>query len=220
MELRKAILQRKSIRGFLDKPVPRDILEEVLKLAQRAVSAVNSQPWLVHVITGESLQKVAEDNAARMRRGEPTDTSDAPLSGVYRQRQVTLGKQLFSVMDIQREDMEKRAAWVERGYRFFDAPVMVIVCMEKSLDDCYRFDLGCFAQNFSVAAMEYGLSTCVAYQPVRYESSLREQLGLPEDQIPVCGIAVGYADPDYPANTVVTERDPLENFVCWYGFTE
>lgn len=217
MELREAILQRRSVRGFLEKAVARDTLEEVLKLAQRAVSSKNSQPWLVHVVTGEALQKLGADNVARLRRGEPTVTSEVPLSGVYRQRQVTVGKQLFGVMDIQREDKEKRDAWTERGYRFFDAPAMILVCMEKSLSDAYRFDLGCFVQNLCIAAMEYGLGTCVEYQAVYYENGLREYLALPEEQIPVVGIAIGYPDPTFPANDVVTEREALENFVCWYG---
>lgn len=218
MELKDAILQRRSIRGFLDKPVARDTLEELLSLSQRAVSAVNSQPWLLHVVTGEMLQKVGADNVARFRRGEPMDTADTNVSGVYRQRQVSVGKQLFAVMDIQREDKEKRAAWAERGYRFFDAPAMILVCMEKELDEIYRFDLGCFVQNLCVAAMDYGLGTCVEYQAVRYESGLREYLALPENQIPVCGIAIGYPDPDYPANAVVTEREALDRVVCWHGY--
>ncbi|MBQ2782484.1 MAG: nitroreductase [Oscillospiraceae bacterium] len=217
MELREAILQRRSIRGFLKKGVSRDTLEEVLKLAQRAVSSKNSQPWLVHVVTGDLLQKLGADNVARLRRGEPTVTSEVPLSGVYRQRQVNVGKQLFGVMDIQREDKEKRDAWTERGYRFFDAPAVILVCMEKSLSDAYRFDLGCFVQNLCVAAMEYGLGTCVEYQAVYYENGLREYLALPEEQIPVVGIAIGYPDPTFPANAVITEREALENFVCWYG---
>ena len=217
MELREAILQRKSIRGFLDRPVARDTLEEVLKLAQRAVSSKNSQPWLVHVVTGAPLAQLTADNVARLRREEPIKTSEATPSGVYRQRQVTVGKQLFAAMDIQREDKEKRDAWTERGYRFFDAPAVILVCMEKSLGDGYRFDLGCFVQNLCIAAMEYGLGTCVEYQAVYYENGLREYLPLPEEQIPVVGITIGYPDPDYPANGVVTEREALENFVRWYG---
>ncbi len=205
MELREAILQRKSIRGFLDKPIARDTLEEVLKLAQRAPSSKNSQPWLVHVATGEILQKLGADNVARLRRGEPIDASEVPLSGVYRQRQVTVGKQLFSVMNIQREDREKRDAWTERGYRFFDAPAVIFVCVEKDLRDDYCLDLGCFVQNLCIAAMENGL---------------REYLALPEEQIPVIGIAIGYPDPTFPANAVIAEREALENFVCWYGYEE
>ena len=123
-------------------------------------------------------------------------------------------------MDIQREDKEKRNAWTERGYRFFDAPAMILVCMEKSLSDAYRFDLGCFVQNLCIAAMEYGLGTCVEYQAVYYENGLREYLALPEEQIPVVGIAIGYPDPTFPANAVVTEREALENFVRWYGYEE
>lgn len=217
MELREAIENRRSIRGFLDKPIARDTLEEVLKLAQRAVSAVNSQPWLVHVVTGEPLAQLAAENVARLRRGDPTGAYSTVLPDIYRQRRVKVGKQLFAVMDIQREDTEKRDAWTERGYRFFDAPALIVVCMEKSMSQTYRFDLGCFVQNFCLAAMEFGLGTCVEYQAVRYESGLREGIGLPEEQIPVVGIAVGYPDPDYPANAVITERETLENFVCWHG---
>ena len=220
MELRDAILQRRSIRCFLDRPVSRNTLEEVLRLAQKAVSAKNSQPWLLHVVTGELLRKLGEDNVARLRRGEPTDTQEITLSGVYRQRQVAAGKLLLGAMDIPRGDEEKRAAWTERGFRFFDAPALILVCMEKEMNERYRFDLGCFVQNLCIAAMEYGLGTCVEYQAIRYERGLREYLALPEHQIPICGIAIGYPDPEFPANTVVTEREPLERVVCWYGDAE
>ncbi|MCI8910928.1 MAG: nitroreductase [Oscillibacter sp.] len=219
MELRAAIQERHSIRGFLDRPVPRETLEQVLELASRAVSAQNTQPWKLCVARGEPLDAIRAETAGRVREGLPLDMDYPPLEGVYRRRNIDVAKQLFGAMDIAREDRERRDWWTERGFRFFDAPVAIILCMDSSLEEApYRLDLGCLIQNICLAAMEYGLGTCVEYQGIAYPDVLRKHLGLSEDLRIACGIAVGYPDPDFPANHVVTGREPLENTVTWHGF--
>lgn len=217
MDAKKALKDRRSIRGFENRPVPRQIIEEVLTLATRSISAANIQPWEIMVLTGEVLRQVCEENMACY--GTPEDNPFPPLSGIYRQRSVEVAKKLFAAMEISREDKEKRLWWSKRGYRFFDAPVGIVLCMEHS-DEAERFifDMGCLAQNICIAAMEYGLGTCVAHQPVEYERGLRKYLKIPDNKGLVCGIALGYPDPSFPANQVVSPREELDHVVTWFGF--
>ena len=140
MEIREAILGRKSIRGFKDKAVPREIIEDILQTAIRAVSANNTQPWEFAVITGDVLKKIGEENVRAFVAGEAEDYEDTEFAGVYRQRLVGVAKQLFAAMDIAREDKEKRFWWMQRGFRFFDAPCAVIMYMDDSLKKaCERY---------------------------------------------------------------------------------
>ncbi len=219
MELRAAIQERRSIRGFTDRPVARKTLEQILELASRAVSSQNTQPWKLCVACGEPLKAICAENVRRVQAGMPLDMDYPPLEGVYRRRNIDVAKQLFGSMSIAREDRERRDWWTERGFRFFDAPAAIILCMDSSLEEApYRLDLGCLIQNICLAAMEYGLGTCVEYQGIAYPDVLRKHLGLSEDLRIACGIAIGYPDPDFPANQVVTAREPLENTVSWHGF--
>ena len=221
MNIKEAILTRKSVRGFKDTPVSKEIIEDILKTGTRAVSANNTQPWEFAVLTGDVLKKIGEENVAAFVNGEEEDYGDAAFEGVYRQRLVGVAKQLFAAMDIKREDKEKRFWWMQRGFRFFDAPVAIILYMDGGLDEkACRFDMGCVAQNICLAAMEHGLGTCVEYQAIMYQKALKKYLGLPEDKVFVAGIAMGYADEDFPANDVTSEREDLENNTKWYGFED
>ncbi len=221
MELKQAILERRSIRGFKPDPVPKEILEEVLTMAARAVTAVNAQPWEAVVVTGDTLAKVRKANAEAFQTGKPADFEYKTADGIYRSRRITIAKQLFAAAGISREDKESRRAWSERGFRFFDAPVGILLMMDENIDEwTYRLDVGCFIQNLCLAAMEFGLGTCVEYQGVTYQKAEREILGIPDSKHLVCGIAIGYPDPDYAPNGVVSEREKLENFTTWYGFPD
>lgn len=219
MELKDAILERKSIRGYLDKPIPKEVLEDVLRLGTRAVSALNSQPWEFIVLTGDIMKKIGADNADCYVTGVPEDISDPPLDGIYRRRMIDIAKQLFAEMDIARENTEKREWWTQRGFRFFDAPAVILVMTDDSLEDApTNFDLGAVVQNITLAAMEYGLGTCVEQQAVNYLRGIRKYLDIPEGKRFVVGIAIGYEDPDFPANRVVSQRADLADNTTWYGF--
>lgn len=219
MELKKAILERKSIRGFKDTPVPKEVIEDILKTGMRAVSANNTQPWEFAVITGDILKKIGEENVQAFVSGEDEDKTDTEFDGVYRKRLVGVAKQLFAAMDIAREDKEKRFRWMQRGFRFFDAPVAIILYMDESLDEAEcRFDMGCVAQNICLAAMEHGIGTCIENQAIMYQKALRKYLDIPENKRFVTGIALGYPDPEFAANDVISEREDMENITKWYGF--
>ena len=141
------VLGRRSIRGYLDKPVPRELIEDVLALAMRAPSSMNTQPWNFHVITGEPLARIRQGNTERTLAGEPDSREfrkGVPFAGVHRDRQVGVAKQLFGAMGIARDDAPARQDWVLRGFRQFDAPVCVIVTYDKELNgsDDTPFDCG------------------------------------------------------------------------------
>ena len=174
MEIREAIQNRRSVRGFLSKEVPKEVIEEVLQLATRAVSGVNLQPWEFAVVTGEVLDQIKAYNQKAVREQYPEDRTDPEVPGdVFKGRSREIGKALLSAMQITREDKEKRTWWLERGYRFFDAPVVIYLLMDSVLEEtAYRFDMGCVAQNICLAAEAYGLGTCVADQAITYQKAV------------------------------------------------
>lgn len=220
MELKDAINQRRSIRGYLDTPVSKEVIREVLELAVRAVSGVNSQPWEFYVATGHKLDKIKEYNMQALRSHAPEDRVDPKVpDGVYRDRSRAIGKALLGAMKITREDKEGRAWWGERGFRFFDAPAVIFLLMDDALEEAaYRLDMGCVAQNITLAAMEKGLGTCVADQAVTYQKSARKILGIPENKRFVVGISIGYPDEGFAANQVASKREPVDHITTWCGF--
>ena len=139
MDIVDAIRQRKSVRDFRSEPVSREILEKILELAIRSPSAMNTQPWEFAVVGGEMLDKIRQANIEKLRSGE-IPKSEHSVAGwtrdsIYRQRQVQLAKELFRLMNIPREDQEKRTAWLERGFRYFNAPAAIIILTDKSLEE-------------------------------------------------------------------------------------
>ena len=147
MKLAKAMLERRSIRGFKDEPVSKALLEDVIALANRAPSSMNTQPWHLHVLTGKPLEVVRQGNTDRMLAGVTPvrEIEDyAEYEGEHRKRQIEIAVQLFEAMGIERKDAERRQDWVMRGFRQFDAPVSVVVCFDRSLlgNTIAHFDTG------------------------------------------------------------------------------
>lgn len=218
MELVTAIRQRKSIRGYKSDPVDRSLLEKILEIAGRAPSAVNTQPWEFTVVSGDVLEKIKQDNMTKFDSGELPQSESAPYNGVFRERQVKVAIQLFKLMGIAREDKEKRREWIRKGIRFFDAPAAIIISYDEQLGDYARFDIGTVAQNIALLALDYGLGTCMQDSAIMYKDIIRKYTGIPENKnIYIC-LTIGYPDRDYPANQVVSEREPLENVTRWFGF--
>jgi len=207
MDLIEAIQQRKSIRAFTDKPVPKETIMEILNIACRAPSAMNTQPWEFIVVTGEKLKRIRAAIVEKLKSGAPIVPDHLvvswPNEGVYKQRQINLAKQLFKAMDIPREDKEKRAWWLERGFRFFDAPAAIIIATDKVLGEAGPLlDLGAVMQNICLAALQFDLGTCIEDQGVLYPEVFREQAGVPPTKRLIIAIALGYPDPDFPANLI------------------
>lgn len=223
MDLMEAIRARKSIRAFTRQKVEKTVLSAILDAACRAPSAMNTQPWEFLVLTGETLDQIRKAIVQKLNNQEPMQPEHLvvgwPQDSVYRQRQVNLAKKLFKAMDIQREDKEKRAQWLERGFRFFDAPAAIVLLTDKALTEHGPLlDMGAVMQNICLAALHHGLGTCIEDQGTLYPEVLREMAGIPNTKRIIISIAIGHPDPDFPANQVVTDREPVENLTTWIGF--
>ena len=162
MQFDEVMLGRRSIRGYKPDPVPRALIEEVLTMAMRAPTSMNTQPWNFYVITGEPLARIRQGNTERILAGVPDSREfrkGEPFGGVHRERQIGVAKQLFSAMGIARDDAAMRQDWVLRGFRQFDAPVCVIVTYDRALDgsDDAPFDCGAVATALVNAAWSRGL---------------------------------------------------------------
>ena len=221
MDILEAIQSRKSIRGFKPDPVPEEILREIIEIGTRAPSGLNTQPWEIAVVTGKVLDNISNGNVEKLVSEAPStrEIPSKPYEGKYRQRQVELAIKLFEAMNITREDKEKRAEWQQKGYRFFDAPAAIILSVDKSLNELpAQFNLGLITQTICLAALHFGLGTCIEYQGITYPEVVREFTDIPESKRISVGIAIGYPDWDFPANNTVSKREPVDEIVTWYGF--
>lgn len=225
MEVTQAMQDRRSIRGFKPDPVPRAVLEEVIALANRAPSSMNTQPWHLHVLTGQPLENVRQGNSKLMLSGTPPQREikdHGAYFGVHRDRQVGIAKQLFAAMGIARDDKEMRQDWVMRGFRQFDAPVSVVVCFDKALDDgtIAHFDLGAVTYGLVLAAWDKGLGAVINGQGIMQSPVVRAEAAIPDDQVIMTCVALGYPDDSFAANDVVSTRRPVDEVARFVGFND
>jgi len=224
MDIIDAIKGRKSIRGFKPDPVPKEIIREILEIAKWAPSAMNTQPWEYVVVTGKPLQNIRKKNAEKLHAGESAEPEHHVMGwtndSIYRTRQVELAKHIFRIMDIPREDKEKRAAWMERGFRYFDAPVAIIIFVDKTLSETGPvLDVGAFMQNICLAALRFGLSTCIHDQGVMYPDVVKQYANIPESKRLIIAVSIGYPDHENIVNTIASTRESsVDNPATWVGF--
>jgi nitroreductase len=215
-DLTKAIEERRSIRMFLrDKPVARHLLDEALALAMRAPSNSNIQPWRLFLATGSRRDKLAEALVERASTGYPA-TVGLPQS--FSALRSEIGALVYGSMGIARDDSEGRRIAQLRNWEFFRAPVAGVVCMHRDLGPADSLAVGMFLQTLVLALTERGLGTCLQVSIAHFPDVLREQLDIPDDLQIICGLAVGYADPEFAANQLRTPRNPVgENVVFLDG---
>ncbi len=223
MDVIEAVKKRKSIRGYKPDPVAKEVLEEILELAKWAPSAMNTQPWEFTVLAGYVLENIKRSNIELLKSGVSPNPEHMvvgwPMESIYRQRQVNLAKQLFQLMDIPREDKEKRAKWQEQGFRYFDAPAAIIVSVDRCLSETGPLiDIGAVIQTICLTALHFGLGTCIEDQGAMYPDVLRKYAHIAESKRIVMAIAIGYPDWDFPANKLESEREPIKDMATWLGF--
>jgi len=219
------VLGRRSIRAFKQQPVARGVIEEVIALATRAPSSMNTQPWHLHVLTGEPLDRIRAENTERMLTGVPPSKESrgtGSYEGDHRNRQVEIAVQLFQAMGIARDDKDKRQDWILRGFRQFDAPVSIVVTYDRVLreGDIAQFDCGALVNGLVNTAWSRGLGCVVNSQGIMHSPVVREHAGIPEDQVIMICVAMGYPDESFPANAVVSRRRPVDEVATFVGFTE
>jgi nitroreductase len=222
-DLETIVFERRSIRGYSEKPVPRKVIEDVIRIAQRAPSSMNTQPWHFHVLTGEPLERVRHGNTEKMVSGSAVDreiTLNHGYEGAHRDRQVEIAVQLFEAMGIARDDKARRQDWVMRGFRQFDAPVSVVITVDKELanDTIAHFDCGAVTYGLVLAAWSKGLGTVINGQGIMQSSVVRENANIPADQVIMTCVAMGYPDEDFVANHVQSRRAPDDAVASFIGF--
>lgn len=215
-----AITSRRSIRAFLDKPVERAEIERILEVAARAPSGTNTQPWKVYVLTGQAREALSDailavHNDPARAREHSEEYAYYPREWVspFIDRRRKVGWDLYGLLGLSREDKDGMAAQHARNFRFFDAPVGLIFTIDRIMEQGSWLDYGMFLQNIMVAARGRGLDTCPQAAFTQYHRIIAEQLKLPANETVVCGMALGWADPDKIENSLVTEREPLSGFV-------
>ena len=221
----EVVLGRRSIRGYKPDPVPRALIEEIIALAMRAPSSMNTQPWNFTVVGGEVLDRIRAGNTERNLAGVPHSrefrTGEA-FAGHHRDRQVGVAKQLFGAMGIERHDAERRQDWVMRGFRQFDAPVCIIVTYDRVLasSDDTAFDCGAVTNALVNAAWSRGLGCVINSQGIMQSPVVREHAGVADDQVIMKSVALGWPDESFPANAVVSERKSVAEAARFVGFGE
>jgi nitroreductase len=215
--------ERRSIRGYKKQPVPRALLEEVIELAKRAPSSMNTQPWHYHVVTGEPLEHIRKGNTERMMSGSKVDREikmNHGYEGPHRDRQVEIAIQLFEAMGIERDDKARRQDWVMRGFRQFDAPVSIVITLDKALehDTIAHFDCGAATYGLVLAAWSKGLGSVINGQGIMQSQVVREHANIPEDQVIMTCVAMGFPDEEFVANDVRSRRAPNDAMASFVGF--
>jgi nitroreductase len=219
-----AITSRRSIRAFLPQPVERATIERILEVASRAPSGTNTQPWKVHVLTGEPKQQLsakiraAYDDPAECAKHEE-EYAYYPTEWVspYIDRRRKVGWDLYGLLGIAKGDKARMHEQHGRNYAFFDAPVGLIFTIDRVMQQGSWLDYGMFLQNIMVAARARGLDTCPQAAFTQFHSIIEEHLRLPPQQMVVCGMSLGHADPGAIENTLVTEREPVSGFANFIG---
>ena len=225
MQFDDVLLGRRSVRGYKPDPVPKALIEEILTLAMRSPSSMNTQPWNFTVISGKPLDLIRAGNTERNVAGVPHSREfriGEAFAGQHRDRQVGVAKQLFAAMGIEREDKEKRMDWVLRGFRQFDAPVCVIITYDRVLADSddTAFDCGAVTTALVNAAWSRGLGAVINSQGIMQSPVVREHAHIAEDQVIMKAVALGWPDDSFPANAVVSERRSVAEATSFLGFED
>ena len=223
MHVLEAIKTRKSIRAFTDQTVSKDTVEEILQIAQRSPSGTNTQPWHVHVCSGAVKQAITDDVLALAAAGNSTpyqqyDYYPGEWKDIHRDRRRGVGWGLYGLLGIKKGDREASARQGARNFKFFDAPVGLFVTTEAYLGRGSWSDTGMYIQTIMLAARGFGLHTCAQAAWIQYQEPIFQHLEIPDDQVLVSGMSLGYADPDAIENTLVSERESLENVASFKGF--
>lgn len=216
-----AIRGRKSTRAFLQKPVPHELISHILDIANRAPSGSNTQPWKVWVLDGKPKDDLVRDilqiydttgEGKREYNYYPVNWREPYLA-----RRRACGWGLYSTMGITREDKKGMHAQRRQNYEFFGAPVGLFFSLDRDMEIGSWLDCGMFIQSVMVAARQFGLETCPQAAFCSFHEVIEKRIGIPETEMLVCGMALGYPDKDAKVNSFTTEREALESFVRWVG---
>jgi nitroreductase len=220
--IKDAIHTRHSIRRFLATQVNADTVREILDMAARAPSGTNVQPWKVYALAGPEKEALGRALTEKYLASgfEKTDFEYYPKEWIepWLSRRRKVGADLYALLGIVKGDKEKMTAQWIRNYRFFDAPVGLIFTIDRIFGSGMLLDYGMFMENLMLAARAFGLDTCPQAAFSDFQNTIQQALGFPENERVICGMALGYADPEAPENQLITERVAAETFTDFRGF--
>lgn len=217
MKVSDAIMARRSVRGFLDRPVDTTLLHAIVVKAARAPSGGNLQPWHIDLVTGRSLADLKAIMAAKIGKGaaEPPayDIYPPALVAPYRDRRFAVGEAMYGHVGIPREDKTARRHWFARNFQFFGAPAALFCTVDRRMGPPQWSDLGMYLQNVMLLAVEAGLATCPQECWAMYPETIERFLGTPPDHMLFCGMAIGHEDRAEPANQLRADRAPEDEWL-------
>ena len=217
----EALNTRITVRQFLDKPVPDDVLNALLTRALRSPSGGNLQPWKIHVMTGETLANFKKDAVEITLAGkteEPTHPAyPQPLWEPQRSWRYKLGEDMYALLGIPRENKMGRLVWFAQNAKFFEAPVGIIITGDKRLGAPQHMDIGIFIQSLMLLAREAGLHTAPQGWWRNWTSVCHKYLDIPETDEVMVGMAIGFGDPEANVNNLYADRASLEDVTTFYS---
>lgn len=221
MNVHEALIKRYTCRAFKPDPVSPELVKEILEWANRTPSWGNTQPWQIYVTGGEVLESLRQGSLDRFSQGI-AGNPDLPVPQDWpeamKKRYTAVGKERFALLAQELDKDNIVQSILERNYAFYDAPVVIYLCMDKSLTPYSMYDLGALSQSIMLAAAERGLDTAPAIMLVQYPDMIREALGIPDHLAIVLGIALGYGDGGSIHNRLRTSRRPLSEVASFKGF--
>lgn len=226
MNVTEAVRKRISTRGFLDKPISKAELTQLLETAQRSPSGGNLQPWKVIAVTGAAKDEIVA-MAQRVLAADPMGPvpGDRPvypdlnaIDPVYNERRKRVGEMMYDKLGIPKEDRAGRMRWFANNYRFFGAPVGLFLIIDRRMGHGQWAHMGMYMQTIALLAEERGMATCMQECWARLRNELHDHFGLDENHMVYAGIALGWPDPEAPANRIYADRAPLSEVVEFRGF--
>lgn len=219
MTVSEAVLARRSVRGFTDRPVDMTVIREVLALAARAPSGGNLQPWHIDVVSGAALDGFKREVAAKLMAGHQ-ETPEYPiypgvLDDPYSTRRAAVGEALYGHLGIPRDNKAGRRMWFARNFAFFGAPVALFCTVGRGMGSAQWSDLGMFLQTVMLLLVDRGLASCPQECWAMFPQTVTQFLGTPPERMLFCGMAIGWEDPEEPANRLRSERAPLEDWATF-----
>ncbi|WP_422008896.1 nitroreductase [Reyranella sp.] len=222
MRVSEAVHSRRSMRVFKPDPVAKADIEWIIETANRSASNGNLQPWKLYVTMGAARKRLSAAILSAMDAGDNGPGAEynvypQEMTPVYDARRKLVGKQLYTLLGVPRGDAAGMMKQFRKNYEFFDAPVGMILCVEKRMGNGQWIDCGIFLDQLMLLAREKGLHTCPQAAFSRYQHVVRRELKIPDDQTVICGLALGYADPDVVPNSLITDRAPIQDFTTWFS---
>jgi nitroreductase len=221
MNISQAILQRKSIRAFLDQEIDIEVIKKIINIAKYSPSGTNTQPWVVHVVSGDTkkildnkLTKAFWDNIPR-NPDYSYYPDEFPVN--FQKRRIECGAMLYNAINVNKEDKTRRLEQWAKNYSSFGAPVTVYIFTEKNINSGSFMDCGMFMQSIMLAALDFGLTTCAQAALAEYPDIVRDVLNIRNDKILLGGIAIGYIDDKALINQYRTTREELDSFAYFYN---